>query len=102
MLTTSWHKIFLRLGVGNCYKTQLLAAVGQFRSSAKVKALANCKQREMDHLFNAFMSRRTSTSSLNSPNSSCDDIPDLYVTKKKVKRTSLAADPHHPALPLIV
>jgi len=47
----------------------------------------------MDHLFSAFMSRRASRESRDSrQNSSCGDIPDLYVLKKRtVKRASFGS-----------
>ena len=45
----------------------------------------------MDHLFNAFMSRRASTT-ISRQNSSCDGIPDLYITKKRMlKRASFGS-----------
>ena len=42
----------------------------------------------MDHLFNAFMSRRASTSTINRQNSSCDDIPNLHAKRRMLRKTS--------------
>ena len=42
----------------------------------------------MDHLFNAFMSRRASTGAIN--RQSCDDIPDLGA-KRRLKRASFGS-----------
>ena len=45
----------------------------------------------MDHLFNALMSRRASTGTINRQNSSCEDIPDLYTKKRMLKRASFGS-----------
>ena len=64
---------------------------GRSHSSQKLseKQKSNDKQREMDHLFNAFMSRRASTSTIN--RHSCNDIPDLYAKRRMLKRTSFGS-----------
>ena len=53
----------------------------------------------MDRLFNALMARRTSGRDNRRRNSSCGDIPDLYISKKRaLKRTSFCSR-HSPPSP---
>ena len=51
----------------------------------------------MDHLFNAFVTRRTSTDQRQ--NYSCGDIPDLYIPKKKTLKRASSGSRHSPPSP---
>ena len=50
----------------------------------------------MDHLFNTFMSRRTSSESRRS---SCDSIPDLYTSKKRILKRLSFGSRQSPSIP---
>ena len=82
-----------------CYLKALIAVSGVIETIlAKSRAKSRAKLTEMDHLFNVFMSRRTSS---DSRRSSCDSIPDLYTSKKKMgKRLSFGSrqSPSSPSL----
>ena len=51
----------------------------------------------MDHLFSAFMLRRTRSNS--KQNSSCGDIPDLYVSKKRMLKRASFDSRYSPSSP---
>ena len=53
----------------------------------------------MDHLFNALMARRGNSGDNRRPNSSCSDIPDLYISKKRALKRASFSSRHSPPSP---
>jgi len=53
----------------------------------------------MDHFFSAFTPRRRTYTSDSRQNSSCSDIPDLYISKKKPVKRQSSGSKHTPPSP---